>query len=198
MLKIKIAAALLLAIIAGGYTASKTASQTRSGTKDSVSTKSSAAVEKSRTKCSVKAYRAGFASDEPKNSVVRAQPDKNAAILKSVSTKDEVVFYISGSNGSGWFEISKIETTGGDVDVILFQGRGWIHSSLVEMSIGGSDAKLYAAPRKKSRVLKKLVVDESEARPVACQGDWMQVKSGKLTGWLSPEGQCANPLTTCS
>ncbi|MDQ3181360.1 MAG: hypothetical protein M3Q33_12670 [Acidobacteriota bacterium] len=46
--------------------------------------------------------------------------------------------------------------------------------------------------------MKKLVADESEARPIACQGDWMKVKSGKSIGWLSPDGQCPNPLTTCS
>jgi len=159
--------------------------------------KTTVVVEKSQTKCNVKAYLAGFASDEPKSLIVHAKPDKNSAILKTVTSKDEVVFYISGSS-SGWFEISKIETTGGDVDEIVFKGRGWIHSSLVDLSVAASDPKLYAAPRKKSRVLKKLVADESQARPVACQGDWMKVKSGKSIGWLSPDGQCPNPLTTCS
>ncbi len=159
--------------------------------------KSPTVVEESRTKCSVKAYQAGFAGDEPKSSVVRAKPDKNSTTLKTVTTKDEVVFYISGSN-NGWFEISKIESTGGEFDEVLFEGRGWIHSSLVDLSVAASDARLYAAPRKKSRILKKLVADESEARPIACQGDWMKVKSGKSIGWLSPDGQCPNPLTTCS
>jgi len=198
MLKIKIVAVLLLMIIAGGFIASKTVSQTRTKTNSSVMTKTSVVVEKSRTKCSVEAYRAGFASDELKSSIVRAKPDKNSAILKTVKTKDEVVFYITGSDGNGWFEISKIETTGGEVDEAVFEGRGWIHSSLVDLSVAASDPKLYAAPRKRSRVLKKLVADESEARPIACQGDWMKVKSGKSIGWLSPDGQCPNPLTTCS
>lgn len=198
MLKIKIAAVLLLMIIAVGFIASKTASQTRTKTNKSAMTKTTVVVEKPRTKCSVEAYRHGFASDELKSSIVRAKPDKNSAILKTVKTKDEVVFYITGSSDNGWFEVSKIKTVGGDVDEILFKGRGWVHSSLVDLSVAASDAKLYAAPRKKSRVLKKLVADESEARPVACQGNWMKVKSGKTIGWLSPDGQCPNPLTTCS
>ena len=196
MLKIKIAAALLSATIASGFIASRAASRTRA--EDSAVTKTPIVVEESRTKCSVEAYRAGFANDEPKTSIVRAKPGKNSAILKTVTTKDEIVFYITGSDGSGWFEISKIETTGGETDEAVFEGRGWIHSSLTALSVAASDPKLYAAPRKKSRVLKKLVADESEARPVACQGDWMKIKSGKSIGWLSPGGQCPNPLTTCS
>lgn len=197
MLKIKIAAALLVATIAGGFIAAKTASQTRTETNQKI-TKSVVVIEKARTKCNVEAYRAGIANDKLKTSIVRAKPDKNSSILKTVTTKEEVIYYISGSDGNGWFEISKIETTGGEVDEIVFEGRGWIHSSLVDTSIANADAKLYAAPRKKSRVLKKLVADQSEARPIACQGDWMKIKSGKSIGWLSPDGQCANPLTTCS
>ncbi|MCY7346242.1 MAG: hypothetical protein LH614_08495 [Pyrinomonadaceae bacterium] len=69
--------------------------------------------------------------------------------------------YITGSSDSGWFEISKIETIGGDVEQTLFNGRGWIHSSLVGLSVADSDAKLYAAPHKTSRVLKKLIADQS-------------------------------------
>ena len=171
-------------------------SQTRTKTNRS-RTKLAIDVEKAQIKCKVEAYGAGIASDEPKTSIVRAKPGKNSSILKTVTTKEEVIYYISGSDGSGWFEISKIQTTGGDIEEVLFEGRGWIHSSMVSTSVANADAKLYAAPRKKSRILKKLVADESEAKPVACQGDWMKIKSGKSTGWLSREGQCANPLTTC-
>lgn len=193
MLKINIAAILLVATIAGGFIATKSSSQTRTE-----KAKPTVVIEKARTKCNVKTYRAGIADDKLKTSIVRAQPDKNSSIVKTVTTKEEVVFYISGSDDNGWFEISKIESTGGEVDETLFAGRGWIHSSLVDLSVANGDAKLYAEPKKKSRVLKKLVADESEARPIACQGDWMKIKSGKSIGWLSPDGQCANPLTTCS
>ena len=197
MLKINIAAALVVATIAGGFIATKSSSQTRPEN-NLRKAKPTVVIEKARTKCNVEAYRAGIADDKLKTSIVRAQPDKNSAILKTVTTKEEVVFYISGSDDKGWFEISKIESIGGEVDETLFAGRGWISSSLVDLSVANGDVKLYAEPKKKSRVLKKLVADESEARPIACQGDWMKIKSGKSIGWLSPDGQCANPLTTCS
>ena len=186
-----------MATIAGGFIATKSSSQTR--TENNLrKAKPTVVIEKARTKCNVEAYRAGIADDKLKTSIVRAQPDKNSSILKTVTTKEEVVFYISGSDDNGWFEISKVESIGGEVDETLFAGRGWISSSLVDLSVANGDVKLYAEPKKKSRVLKKLVADESEARPIACQGDWMKIKSGKSTGWLSPDGQCANPLTTCS
>lgn len=199
MLKIKIAAALAVAAITICSAASFSMNRISPETNKSPTAKLKSVSENNQTTvCKVEAYRAGFAGDEPKTSIVRAKPDKNSSILKTVTTKDEIIFYITGSDGNGWFEISKIETTGGDVDQAIFKGRGWIHSSLVDLSVGNADAKLYSAPRKKSRVLKKLIADESEARPLACQGNWMKIKSGKSIGWLSPEGQCANPLTTCS
>lgn len=194
MLKTKIAVVLLFTTTAA-FVASKTASQTRAGT-NSQTNQSAFAVEKAPIKCNVEAYRNGIASDDEKTTVVRAKPGKNSKVVKTVVTKDEVVYSISGSDGSGWFEISKIEAVS-DEAATLFEGRGWIHSSLLDTSIANADPKLRAAPNKRSRTLKNLIPDESEARPLACQGDWMRIKSGKLIGWLSRGGQCANPLTTC-
>ncbi|HLM61867.1 MAG TPA: hypothetical protein VK308_13765, partial [Pyrinomonadaceae bacterium] len=64
-------------------------------------------------------------------------------------------------------------------------------------SVTGADAKLRAAPNRRSHVIKKLIPDESVAKPLSCSGDWMKIKSGKSIGWLSAAGQCPNPLTTC-
>ena len=149
-------------------------------------------------KCEVEAYRRGLHNDATAAVTnIRSKPIKNSPIVKVISTTDEVVFSITGSN-NGWFEISKVETAGTDSDKILFQGRAWVHSSQLDLDVASSDPKLYAEPSKKARVLKKLIPDGSPSEPLACKGKWMKVKSGKLTGWLAPDGQCANPLTTCS
>jgi type II secretory pathway component PulC len=195
MIKIKIFAALISVVIASGFTASKIESQTRRA-ETQTKTGKTPAVETAKIKCSVEAYREGFASDEPKTSVVRAAPTKNSLVVKTVVTPDEVVYSISGSDGKGWFEISKIEAVS-DEEATLFEGRGWIHSSLLATSVANADPKLRVAPNSQSRVVKKLIPDESEARPLSCSGKWMKVKSGKSIGWLSSDGQCANPLTTC-
>jgi hypothetical protein len=194
MLKIKITACLLSAAVAGFFIASETSSQAQTGK----TTKPKIVVAPAATKCSVEAYRNGLANDEPKASIIRAKPAVTSEIVKTVTTKDEVVYYITGTNGGGWFEISKIETVGGDTEETIFEGRGWIPAEILALSVAASDARLYSLPKKKSRIVKKLVADESEARPIACQGNWMKIKSGKSTGWLSREGQCPNPLTTCS
>ena len=190
ILQTSIAATLLTA---GGFIAAKTASQTRGA----ATTKTSAAtVEKAPTACRVEAYGFGL-GDAEKTANIRVKPDKNAAILKTVTTVDETIYSISGSDGKGWFEVTKIEAVS-DVEATLFEGRGWVHASNLDLSVAHFDPKLRDAPNAKSRVIKTLIADESEARPLACAGDWMKIKSGKSVGWLSPDGQCANPLTTCS
>jgi SH3-like domain-containing protein len=197
MLKIKITAILLIATIGSVlFVRSEMPSLAQNQLNNHVGNVF-AATEKASIKCNVEAYHKGFASDKPKTTIVRAKPGKDSAIVKTVVTKDEVVYSISGSDGDGWFEISKIQAVS-DEEVTLFKGRGWIHSSLLDTSIANADPKLRALPTRKSRVIKKLKADESEARPIACRGDWMKIKSGKTIGWLSPDDQCANPLTTCS
>lgn len=189
MLKIKIAVTLSALVITGGFVASKMPGQAQTKTDKSM------VIARASVKCNVRAYVRGF---EPEEANIRTAPDKTSRLLKTVKSADQIVFYITGTDNKGWFEISKAETWGGDAEEILFEGRGWIHSSNVDLSVAAADPKLYESPKKNSKMLKKLVADSSEALPVACRGDWMKVKSGKLTGWLSPDGQCANPLTTCS
>lgn len=187
---------LLSLIVTGRFIATETLSQKRiESTRKTSNSKNG--IEIAPVKCAVEAFRSGFAGDTPKTSVIRAAPSKTSAILITVSTTDEVVYSITGSDGKGWFEISKIVGVS-EGDVTLFEGRGWVHSSLLDLSVAGGVHKLRALPNKNSRALKKLTGDESEARPLSCQGRWMKIKSGKSIGWLSRDGQCANPLTTCS
>ena len=196
MMKIKNAMLLLSLIVAGSFIARETLSQKRvESSRQTFNPKSG--IENAPIKCNVEAFRLGYASDQPKTSVIRAAPIKNSAVLRTVTTTDEVVHSITGSDGKGWFEISKILGVS-DGDVTLFEGRGWVHSSLLDLSVAGGVHKLRALPNKNSRAIKNLTGEISEARPLSCQGTWMKIKSGKSIGWLSRDGQCANPLTTCS
>jgi hypothetical protein len=47
-------------------------------------------------------------------------------------------------------------------------------------------------------VLARLRADETRVTLIGCAGPWAQVRAGSRVGWLSPDGQCSNPLTTCS
>lgn len=195
-MKIKIAMFLLSLVVIGGFIERETLSQKRVESSRQTSNPK-IAVEKAAIKCDVEAYRSGFAGGDSKTSIIRVAPNKNSVVLRNVTTTDEVVYSITGSDGKGWFEISKIVGVSNG-DNILFTGRGWVHSSLLDLSVAGGIHKLRALPNKNSRAVKRLTADVSEALPLSCQGTWMKIKSGKTIGWLSRDGQCANPLTTCS
>jgi SH3-like domain-containing protein len=148
-----------------------------------------------RVACAMSAY---VTDPDPKGTNVRSGPNRGAPVVKTLSNASETVVKITGYSG-GWFEISRAETVGDD-EKVVFQGRGWMHSSVLGLSVGNNGygpPALYAEPSKRSRVLKRLKPDEDAVKLLACKDDWAKVQFGNLTGWLSSEGQCANPLTTC-
>ena len=145
-----------------------------------------------RNKCDFQTY---IDDADPDGTNIRRAADKNSVVLKRLKSAVAVVT-VTGYSG-GWFEIAAaVEVGSGDSD--LFQGRGWIHSSLLGMRVAESDARLYAEPKTGSRVLKKLKAEESPLKLIACQGKWVKVRTGGKIGWLAPGGQCGNFLTTCS
>jgi Uncharacterized protein conserved in bacteria len=144
-----------------------------------------------KTSCDISTY---ISDQDPNGTNIRAKANKNSAIVKTIQSGDVVVAITGFSNG--WFEISKAELVG-DSDDVLFQGRGWIHSSLIGIDVAAPDPRLYAEPRKGSGILMKLKPDESRLTLLACQGEWVKVQTSGKIGWLSHEGQCGNPLTTC-
>jgi hypothetical protein len=152
-------------------------------------------LESAQAKCDTEAY---LQDNDPAGTNVRSKPDRNSSVLKILKTEDEVVVHISGDAGNGWFEIDHAVTVGGEQDLTIFEGRGWVHSSVLGLSVGSGDARLYSAPAKRSRVIKRLIPDQSPITMLGCRGTWMKVRTGRSVGWMSPESQCANPLTTCA
>jgi SH3-like domain-containing protein len=145
--------------------------------------------------CDLSAY---VTDPDPKGTNVRSGPNKTAPVVKTLPNPSDTVVKITGYSG-GWFEISRAETVGDD-EKVVFQGRGWVHSSLLGLSVGNNGfgpPALYTEPSKRSRVLKRLKPDEDAVKLLACKDDWAKVQFGDLTGWLASEGQCPNPLTTC-
>ena len=141
-------------------------------------------------KCDVKTY---VDDRDPNGTNLRVAPDKNSAVLRRIKN-DDVIVTVSGFS-DGWFQISAAENTSGEK---IFKGRGWIHSSLLGMQAARADARLYAQPKNGSRILMKLKSDESRIKLIACQNDWVKIETNGKIGWLSPGGQCGNPVTTCS
>ena len=132
---------------------------------------------------------------DPNGMNVRATPSTRSPVLRVVPTDASGVAVIRESRGD-WFRVASItdEISGTE----LFRGDGWVHSSLLGLTVANGNTRLYAAPNMRSRVLRTLVPDGTAITLVGCSGQWAKVRAEGREGWLSPSGQCSNPLTTCS
>lgn len=143
--------------------------------------------------CSISAY---LADSDPTGTNIRSAPSSASKIVSRVAAGTDAVVEIVGQRG-GWFRVSAVREVG-DRDATLFEGNGWIHRSVLGIDVANEDPRLYAFPRKGARVSAKLFADGSRVTLIGCSGRWAQVRFGNRSGWLSPGGQCASPLTTCS
>lgn len=151
-----------------------------------------AAGQQSATRCDISAY---VIDRDAGGLNVRSGPAATARVLRVVSNAGSGVARIVGQNGS-WFRVSMIVDA--ETDQNLFRGDGWVHGSLLGLSVANADPRLYAAPRRQSRVLARLEPEAGQATLIGCDGAWARVRDGARVGWLSPDGQCSNPLTTCA
>ena len=151
-----------------------------------------AASARQATRCDISAY---VTDQDPNGLNVRAGPSGTARVLKVVTNAASGVARIKGQSGA-WFRISGIVDA--ETDTMLFRGDGWVHFSLLGLDVASGDPRLYAGPGARSRVLARLEPDGSLVKLIGCSDGWAKVRFGTRTGWLSPDGQCSNPLTTCS
>lgn len=142
--------------------------------------------------CAISAY---VTDRDPNGLNVRAGPSARARVLDTVSNAGSGVAVITGHSG-GWFRVRAIDDA--ETDTQLFRGDGWVHGALLGLDVANADPRLYAARDRNSRVLARLRADETRLTLIGCSGGWAQVRAEGRTGWLSPAGQCSNPLTTCS
>lgn len=142
--------------------------------------------------CAISAY---VIDQDPKGMNVRASPSSAAPVLKVVGGPGAGTVRIRGFQG-GWFRVSRIDAA--EEDAILFRGDGWVHGSLLHVDVAAADPTLYAGPSRKARVLRRLASDQQDVTLVSCKGEWAQIRVQGTLGWLSPAGQCSNPLTTCA
>ena len=135
------------------------------------------------------------ADPDPNGMNVRAGPSTRSPVLRVIPVDASGVATVREQRGT-WFRVARItdEIEGTD----LFRGDGWVHRSLLGLTVANGDTRLYAAPNRRSRVLSTLRADETAITLIGCSGQWAKVSAEGREGWLSPSGQCSNPLTTCS
>lgn len=146
-------------------------------------------IAKPQTACKIYAY---VIDKDPNGLNARRGAGTNLGILgKIMPDENGVIVDVIGSSGS-WLVIENVETIDGEK---AFDGKGWVFASMLGTSTRGK-SKLYAAANTKSKVLATLPTEE-EVTILSCAGKWAKVKSGNRQGWLAPENQCGNPVTTC-
>ena len=132
---------------------------------------------------------------DPKGMNIRAAPSARARVLKVVNGPNAGTATVRGYQ-AGWFRVSAIAAA--EEDSIMFKGDGWVHGSLLHVDVASGDPNLYEGPTRRSHLIRHLTGDQQGVTLVSCSGNWAQIRVNGTLGWLSPAGQCSNPLTTCA
>lgn len=139
--------------------------------------------------CKISAY---VIDRDPAGLNVRSQPSATSSVVSKLAHADEgPIVSIIGSQGK-WMLIERAESIEGEE---VFKGRGWVFGLLLATSTRYKVSVL-REPRPKSQVIGS-IASEEEVKIVGCKGGWARIQYGKLEGWIEPESQCPNPVTTC-
>lgn len=152
------------------------------------------------TPCSIGGY---VIDTDPAGLNVRSGPGTGYEVIGKLPTgTDGVIVEIIGVRGN-WFFIHN--ASGIDFDV-NFKGRGWVYASLLGTQVRGNaeadtaenymKVKLFSSPGERSS-LAGVVHAESSVTLLSCQGRWAKIRLNNVIGWLAPDNQCPNPVTTC-
>ena len=141
--------------------------------------------------CNFDAY---FVDQDPLTNI-RAAPSTSSAVIARVDPGPAVARL--REHRDGWFRADSIIDY--DTDKPLFTGSGWVHGSVIGISVAGGDHRLRARPSRRSAAIQRLTPDGNMLDLLDCSGEWVKVRvDGRAVGWMAPDAQCANPFTTCS
>jgi len=139
--------------------------------------------------CEISAY---VIDRDPAGLNVRSGPGSSFSVVSKLAHSDEgPIVGIIGSQGK-WMLIDRAESIESEE---LFKGKGWVYGLLLGTSTRYK-VKVLKDPKPKSQVIGSIVAEE-EVKIVGCKGGWARVQYGNLEGWIEPESQCPNPVTTC-
>lgn len=148
--------------------------------------------------CSFWAY---VVDEDPKGLNVRDKPGKTGIVISRIPYCDYDAAFISVhvvDMKNGWMKIDG--WTDGYV-TSKFQEDAWIFGRLAETSVRGIAATMYNGPSYKEPTRGQFPGEEG-FMITDCKGKWVYGSasnkgSNQLKGWLAPEGQCPNAVTTC-
>lgn len=142
--------------------------------------------------CQIGAY---IIDKDPNGLNVRSEPNSQSKIIDTLPTNNlAVIVDITAAQGD-WVQISKAESPGR----LEFQGSGWVYAPLLGTSTRGYSTKsvsVYQSANNQTEAIGKIPSQRS-VKLLSCDRAWALVEYQGLKGWIQPESQCANPLTTC-
>ncbi len=149
--------------------------------------------------CDIDAY---LIDPDPRGSNIRMAPSAQSKIIKTITSaygSDYTLnIHITGYF-SGWFLIDEATEGASENNEYRFQGKGWIHSSLIGSDGVGGGTPLFLSPTKNSKRIGMIHV-EDRATLRSCKGKWVEVQNdkNKQIGWAAPDTLCTNGFTNCS
>ena len=135
---------------------------------------------------------------DPKGTNVRATPGCNAIASLKNPGEGWIELHLTAQAGD-WFEIDQarlLDTMLPTGEKILFQGKGYVHKSMVGLSGMQNGGKVYADHDEKSRLLDPHADGDQPVELLGCSGDFLHVRLKKSTGWTREA--CTNMNTTCA
>lgn len=142
--------------------------------------------------CQIGAY---IIDKDPNGLNVRSQPNSQSKIIETLPTNNLAVIVDINAAQGDWVQVSKAESPGR----LEFQGSGWVYAPLLGTSTRGYNTKSVAVYQSASNQTEAIgrIPSQRSVKLLGCDRAWAFVEYQGLKGWIEPESQCANPLTTC-
>jgi len=143
--------------------------------------------------CQISAY---VVDKDPKGLNVRSGPGNSYKIIGNLPTNTAGVIVDLKASQGHWVQLTKAESP----EKVEFQGTGWVYSQLLGTSTrgyGSGGVSVYTSANPQSSAVGRIPAATS-VKLLGCDRSWAFVEYEKIRGWIAPDDQCSNPLTTCS
>ncbi|MGY8661830.1 hypothetical protein Q3C01_05600 [Bradyrhizobium sp. UFLA05-109] len=136
---------------------------------------------------------------DPKGTNVRATPGGTAiASLKNTTSDGWIGVHVTGQFGD-WYEIDRASLIDADQPPggkVVFQGKGYLHKSVVGVSGMQNGGAVYLNHDIRSGLVDPHAAGDQRVDMLGCWGEFLKVHVKKGTGWTT--AVCTNMNTTCS
>lgn len=143
--------------------------------------------------CEISAY---VIDKDSKGLNVRSGPGSSYKIMGNLPTNTAGVIVELTAFLGDWVQLTKAQSP----EKVEFQGTGWVYAQLLGTSTrgyGSGGVSVYASANPQSDTVGRIPAATS-VKLLGCARSWAFVEYEKIKGWIAPDDQCSNPLTTCS